>query len=100
MKKLGEKCGNIKKTLEVEAGEGGRKWMREGRPRLVVGLSGRGSNTRKIGAFLINVASLRVSHSLIRIRPGPSAFMAQTIQTTNTKQTIETNSRQLNAQME
>lgn len=52
MKKLGEKCGNIKKTLEVEAGEGGRKWMREGRPRLVVGLSGRGSNTRKIGAFL------------------------------------------------
>jgi hypothetical protein len=74
VKELGEKCGNIKKTLEVEAGEGGRKWMREGRPRLVVGLSGRGSNTRKIGAFLINVASLRVSHSLllIRIRPGPS----------------------------
>lgn len=45
MKNIGEKCGNIKKTLEFEAGEGGRgkeKWMREGRPRLVVGLSGRG----------------------------------------------------------
>lgn len=83
MKKLGEKGGSIKKPLELKRVKG-EEVCEGGCLRLVVGLSGR---IRADWCFPINVASLRVSHSLL-IRPGPSAFMAR--QPTPNKQLKQT----------